>query len=253
MDATKKMYIDQILQRNVICSGYEYYWEMIECEDGGNNEISKEELERRRQENERKFKQQKDLTYFDKLTEVIELNYDPEDEDGGISLFKVERFPLLISNIDVILRTFLYQSKPILELSLVSTFLTASECLVLAENPQFEHLRSLDLSCNPITAKGLLYLVHPNHSRFSEKLQSLTLFNCEIDHAQTYLISNDQLQNGKCQFNLKHLNLSHNNLGTFLNYIVEFDLINADLKSLILINCQLTDENMISLASANNG
>jgi hypothetical protein len=221
-----------------MCTGVEYYWEVIECEKGdASEEFTKEDVERRRQENERKFKQQKDLTYFDKLTEVIELCYDPEDEDGGISLFKVERFPLLISNVDVILRTFMAQSKPILELCLNSTFLTASECLVLAENPQFEHLRSLDLSCNPITAKGLLYLVHPNHSRFSEKLQSLTLFNCEIDHSQTYLISNDQLQNGKCQFNLKHLNLSHNNLGTFLNYIVEFDLINADLKTLILVNC----------------
>ena len=130
---------------------------------------------------------------------------------------------------DVILKTFHQNSQPILELVLNSTFLTASECLVMAENPQFENLRKLDLSCNPITAKGLLYLVHPTYSKLSEKLQFLSLFNCEIDHSQTFLISNEHLQNSQCNFNLKHLNLSHNNLGSFLNYICEFNLINPDL------------------------
>lgn len=34
MDATKKMYIDQILQRNVMCS-YEGYWDLIENSQPG--------------------------------------------------------------------------------------------------------------------------------------------------------------------------------------------------------------------------
>tara|TARA_B110000285_G_scaffold149368_1_gene166756 strand:+ start:72 stop:329 length:258 start_codon:yes stop_codon:yes gene_type:complete len=84
---------------------------------------------------------------------------------------------------DAILKGFWDNQQPILELQLNSTFLTASECLVLAENPQFEHLRSLDLSCNPITVKGLMYLISPTHSRFTEKLQKLCLFNCEIDNS----------------------------------------------------------------------
>jgi len=154
---------------------------------------------------------------------------------------------------DMILKSFLEMGQPILELCLNSTFLTASECLVLAENPQFEHLRSLDLSCNPITAKGLLYLVHPSHSKLSEKFQSLQLFNCQIDQAQTYLISNDQLQSGKVRFGLKTLNLSYNNIGSFLNYIVEFDLVNSNLESLSLNTCQLNDEHLINLVSSGDG
>ena len=93
------------------------------------------------------------------------------------------------------------------------------------------------MSCNPITAKGFVYLIDPAHSQFSERLQELILFNCEIDHAQSNLISNEQLQSVKCQFNLRSLNLSHNNLGLFLNYIVEFDLITPDLQTLLLSNC----------------
>ena len=154
---------------------------------------------------------------------------------------------------DAILKSFWENSQPILELTLNSTFLTASECLVLAENPQFENLRALDLSCNPITVKGLMYLVNPTHSRFSERLQKLSLFNCEIDTSQTYLISNEQLQSTKCQFNLRHLNLSHNNLGNFLNYIVEFDLVNSDLQTLLLNTCQLNDEHLINMATSNGG
>lgn len=154
---------------------------------------------------------------------------------------------------DAILKSFWENGQPIMELTLNSTFLTASECLVLAENPQFENLRALDLSCNPITVKGLMYLVSPSHSKFSEKLQRLSLFNCEIDVSQTYLISNDQLQSTKSQFALKYLNLSHNNLGNFLNYIVEFDLINSDLQTLLLNTCQVNDEHLINMATSNAG
>jgi hypothetical protein len=162
-----------------------------------------------------------------------------------IAKFKIDKFPLLISNVDSILKGI----NPILELQLTSTFLTASECLVLAENPQFANLKSLDLSCNPITAKGLVYLIDPAHSQFSEKLKRLVLFNCEIDHAQSNLISNEQLQSVKCGFHVKHLNLSHNNLGNFLNFIVEFELINGDMQTLLLNSCQLGDEVLINMAT----
>ena len=130
---------------------------------------------------------------------------------------------MLISNIDAVLKTI---TCPILELCLNSTFLTASECLVLSENPQFKNLRCLDLSCNPITIKGLVYLIDPQYSQFTEKMKSLNLFNCDIDHAQSNLVSNEQLQQVKCQFNLRELNLSFNNLGNFLNFLIEFEMIN---------------------------
>lgn len=229
MDATKKMYIDQILQRNAMCDNSDTYWELMQSEIYGNSgsstEWTREEMDKRRQANEVKQKRQQDLTYFDKLSQNIELYKDIKLPDA-ITKLQINQFPLLISNMDAILKSFWENKQPILELCLNSTFLTASECLVLAENPQFESLRSLDLSCNPITVKGLMYLVNPSHSRFSEKLSKMCLFNCEIDSSQTYLISNEQLQSSKCQFNLKYLNLSHNNLGNFLNYIVEFDMIN---------------------------
>lgn len=81
----------------------------------------------------------------------------------------------------------------------------------------------LDLSCNHITAKGLLCLLGPQ-SKLSEKLQHLCLFNCEIDAGQMHLISMEELR-GKVPFQLKSLNLSHNGLGTLLNFICEIDLI----------------------------
>ena len=59
MDATKKMYIDQILQRNVMCS-FEGYWDLIENSQpsGESNQFQRQEQEKRRLENERKHKQQ---------------------------------------------------------------------------------------------------------------------------------------------------------------------------------------------------
>lgn len=53
---------------------------------------------------------------------------------------------------------------PIIELTLNSTFITASECLVLASNPRAKDLIVLDLSCNPISVQGLLYLISPVNS-----------------------------------------------------------------------------------------
>lgn len=126
------------------------------------------------------------MTYFEKFTEQIQIFM--KEGQFEISKFQIDRFPVLISNIDAVLKTL---PQPILELCLNSTFLTASECLVLSENPQFANLRTLDLSCNPITIKGLVYLIDPQNSKFTEKLKSLILFNCDIDHAQSNLISNE--------------------------------------------------------------
>lgn len=65
------------------------------------------------------------------------------------------------------------------------------------------------------------------------------------------MISNDKLENGKTMFRLRHLNLSHNKLSLFLNYIAEFDLINNELEELHLVNCELNDEQILKLASSN--
>ena len=98
-------------------------------------------------------------------------------ENGQINL-EVREFPLRIGYIDKMIADC---SLPILDLTLNSTFLTATECLVLAGNARVKSLRTLDLSCNPITAVGLLNLVHPRRSNF-EQLSNLILFNCEIDY-----------------------------------------------------------------------
>lgn len=79
MDATKKMYIDSILHRGALYPGSsDLYWEMVEGEDGAELQISKEELQRRRAEKERKYKEQQDKTYFQKLREVVEVYMDPK-------------------------------------------------------------------------------------------------------------------------------------------------------------------------------
>lgn len=91
---------------------------------------------------------------------------------------------------------------------------------------------------------GLLNLVHPRRSCF-DKLSSLILYNCEIDYTEAYLISNDNLDECKCVFKLKELNLSHNKLSYFLNYINELNLINEDLEKLTLVDCLLDDEQMV--------
>jgi hypothetical protein len=116
-----------------------------------------------------------------------------------------------------------------LELRLTSAFLTASECLIIAGNDKTSELRLIDLSCNPITATGLFNLCHPHRSSF-EKLTELILFNCEIDSSQAYLISNDNLESGKCRFALRKLNLSHNNIDFFINYVIELGLMSPVLQ-----------------------
>lgn len=72
MDATKKMYIDQILLRNAMCDNSDTYQELMDSElqgnAGGRAEWTREDMERRRQASEAKQKQQQDLTYFDKLS-----------------------------------------------------------------------------------------------------------------------------------------------------------------------------------------
>jgi len=41
---------------------------------------------------------------------------------------------------------------------------------------------------------------------------------------------------------LRELNLSHNNMNFFLNYIIEMDLVNVNLEKLLLVNCAIDDE-----------
>jgi hypothetical protein len=155
-----------------------------------------------------------------------------------VKKLKVENFILRIGYIDKMLRAY---RVPILELVLNSTFITANECLVLAANPRVKDLQTLDLSCNPISVLGLLHLTNPKTSEF-RGLRSLSLFSCDIDQSQTYMISNDRLENHRCPFKLRRLNLSHNRLSHFLNYVTELDLINSELEVLELVKCDLTDE-----------
>jgi hypothetical protein len=49
-------------------------------------------------------------------------------------------------------------------------------------------------------------------------------------------------------FNLRHLNLSHNKLSFLLNYVIELGLINNDLTKLLLYKCELDDEQVLKLA-----
>lgn len=155
-------------------------------------------------------------------------------------------FPIRITFIDQVITCCPTQ---IIELQLNSTFLTASECLVLAANPKLESLRVLDLSCNPITALGLINLVHPRRSSF-QALQTLTLFNCEIDFTQSYLISNDNLDDSKVNFSLRTLNLSYNNLSFLLNYVIELNLVNDELQKLWLVSCAVDDEQILKLVDS---
>ena len=73
------------------------------------------------------------------------------------------------------------------------------------------------------------------------------LYNCEIDSAQSYLVSND-LDDTKVNFQLTKLNLSHNKLSFLLNYAVELGLVNNCLQELHLYNCALDDEQILKLA-----
>jgi hypothetical protein len=89
-------------------------------------------------------------------------------------------------------------------------------------------IERLDLSCNPVTAVGLVNLVHPKKSR---------------------LISND-LNECKVSFRLAYLNLSHNKLAFLLNYAIELGLVNSGLQDLLLYNCSLDDEQCLKLADS---
>ena len=184
------------------------------------------------------MRESRDIAYFSQLREVLKV----APEAGQINL-TVREFPLRIGYIDKMIADC---TLPILDLTLNSTFLTASECLILAGNARVRNLRTLDLSCNPITAVGLLNLVHPRRSHF-DQLTNLILYNCEIDYTQAFLISNDSLEECKSVFKLKSLNLSYNNIGFFLNYISELDLINPNLEKLTLVSCQLNDEHAMQL------
>ncbi len=93
---------------------------------------------------------------------------------------------------------------------------------------------------------GLLHLINPKTSEL-HGLKELVMVSCDIDHTQTYMISNDRLENGKCPFRLTSLNVSHNKLSLFVNYLTELDLITSELERLYLVNCLVNDEHIINL------
>lgn len=62
------------------------------------------------------------------------------------------------------------------------------------------------------------------------------------------MISNERLDQIKCPFQLISLNLSHNKISHFLNYVAELGLINPDTTERVdLVNCEINDEQIISL------
>lgn len=148
--------------------------------------------------------------------------------ESVITKLMIGNFILRINYVNHVIRIY---RVPIVELSLEGTLITASECLVLATIPQISTLQKLNLSSNPITILGLLHLIDPRVSELRQ-LTHLTLVDCDIDQAQTYMVSNDRLEHTRAPFKLTHLNLSHNKLSHFLNYCVELDLINQDLEVL---------------------
>jgi Leucine-rich repeat (LRR) protein len=145
-----------------------------------------------------------------------------KDYEKVITKLGISNFILRIGYVSHVLRIY---HVPIVELSLEGTLITASECLVLATIPQISTLQRLNLSSNPITILGLLHLLDPRVSELRQ-LTHLRVVDCDIDQAQTYMVSNDRLENTRAPFKLTHLNLSHNKLSHFLNYCVELDLIN---------------------------
>ncbi|CDW91018.1 UNKNOWN [Stylonychia lemnae] len=240
LDATKKLYINEMMRRSNMFDVRNYIldFDMTEQE-------------------KQQIQLNQDKTYFKKLQDATKIEFDTQvvnnfatrrqQTQSVIKKLQISEFCVRIGFVDKILKNY---KTPIMELTLNSTFITASECMVLASNPRARELKSLDLSCNPISVQGLLYLISPKTSAI-QKLQKLTLINCDIDQSQTYMVSNDRLENGKCTFYLRYLNLSHNSLNLFLNYVTELDLINTELESLQLVNCDITDEQILNLIQSN--
>jgi hypothetical protein len=206
--------------------------------------LTREQIQLKNQQQKQKLRNSQAEVYFQKLQQHLKIT--PAANSSQFLRLEVVEFPLRIGYIDKLI---LECHKPILELKLNSAFLTSSECLVLAANSRMSDLRVLDLSCNPITATGLLNLVHPKRACF-EKLSSLILYNCEIDCSQTYLISSENLEDCKCKYQLRELNLSHNRLSFFLNYVLEMELINPFLEKLSLSNCVIDDEQVLQLSDS---
>jgi hypothetical protein len=78
-----------------------------------------------------------------------------------------------------------------LELRLSSCGLISIECDLLARSPASQHLRSLDLSCNPIRLQGLLQLMQQESNLIF--LNKLELYYCSINANQwTTELSSDQ-------------------------------------------------------------
>ena len=172
LDDTKRMYMDQILRKTQFYDDFDYFAEVVgvplEADEQGQvdghemvvnyKNMTRAQIRAKQEENRQRMRESRDTVYFNQLKEVLKVT----PEQGRINL-EVKEFPLRIGYIDKMVADC---SLPILDLVLNSTFLTATECLVLASNTKVRSLRTLDLSCNPITAVGLLNLVHPRRSNF---------------------------------------------------------------------------------------
>ena len=104
-------------------------------------------------------------------------NHLTRSDEKCVKKLQVQNFILRVNFVDRMLKTY---KMPIIELSLNGTLITANECLIIAANSRASQIRSLDLSCNPITVIGLLHLIDPRTSDL-RSLIHLTLFECEID------------------------------------------------------------------------
>jgi len=131
------------------------------------------DLENKEQSDEQK-ERTNDERYFVELKKAIELEFETRNvrvlnkkrgtqmaKEHVLKYLKLNNFVVRISFIDSMLTMY---RVPILELVLCSTFITAKECLVLSANTKTRELQSLDLSCNPISLLGLLYLINPRTS-----------------------------------------------------------------------------------------
>lgn len=72
----------------------------------GDDEVDGELIAQRREQRKKMQQEQRDRTYFERLTEAIEV-FKESEETEFIQKLKIERFPLLISNLDQILKSFL--------------------------------------------------------------------------------------------------------------------------------------------------
>lgn len=186
----KRLMINEIMRRgNSLYDSYqsggkteiEFYEELCfgyEDKQGGPGQQTEEQIRVQRDMNQ-------DSRYFEELSHAVVVEFDKvalshsthSKKEKVVKRLQVLNFILRINYVDRMLTAY---KVPILELALNGTLITANECLVLAANVRASQLRSLDLSCNPISVLGLLHLIDPRTSEL-RALQTLTLIDCDID------------------------------------------------------------------------